>query len=502
MFEGKSWKNPFLNENYDKVCYILYLKIKIIQGLKVYYTKNFTSNLIDIEVIYTKNESISGRLLVEGDQLIDTLCNSIKDMLEIFPKLNGLDGLTVNNLRKKEGNNIIELIMGNPIKDHIKQEDKIYFDLTFNDIWIDVKMTLKDNDDENKTNKLSFELKVKLKNYKKELETSLVNLGITTWKLLKQQEQDYYLLTNVEIISEKESNLDMDNKKDDKYDFNDKIICTLTFINLTNYIYNITIEEIEQRNKIMKNIGYFENVQNEGIKKMNEIKEYFNNNIHNLYLNKAKNIKIIDKLLCKLSPEFKEDEEDVNIYPLLNSFNNSPNNSSIRYIGPFKKNEYKKDIEMDDINENSGLISFQNKVNIKNDSLIFSNSSISMKSFSGELLVKKDFQENNNELEEIEYIKNEINFDKLIDNFNPYLLISFNDSDSDLYRTRNLEFVEGELMNINKKNANKDNEKNNNKEHSTFINEEDYSYNNRLLRKYVAILVIIVFMIVLFKYIF
>ncbi len=44
--------------------------------------------------------------------------------------------------------------------------------------------------------------------------------------------------------------------------------------------------------------------------------------------------------------------------------------------------------------------------------------------------------------------------------------------------------------------------KKNNKEHSTFINEEDYSYNNRLLRKYVAILVIIVFMIVLFKYIF
>ena len=268
----------------------------------------------------------------------------------------------------------------------------------------------------------------------------------------------------------------------------------LTFINLTNYIYNISIEEIEQRNKIMKNVSYFVKAQNAGTNKMDIIKHYFNNNIHNLYLNKAKNIKMIDKLLCKLSPEFKEDEEDVNIYPLLNSLNNSPYNSSMRFIGPFKKNEYTKEIEMDDINENSGFISFQDKTNNKDNSLIFSKSS-----FSGEI---KDFQENNNDLEEINYIKNEINFDKLIDNFNPYLLISFNDSDSDLYRTRNLEFVEGELININKKNASKDNEKKNNKDNNTSINEEEYLYNNRLLRKYVAILVIIVFMIVLFKNIF
>ena len=67
------------------------------------------SNLIDIEVVCRKMPNISGRLLVEGEQTIDTLCNSIKDMLEIFPKLCGLDGLEVVNLIKKDGNEWIEL---------------------------------------------------------------------------------------------------------------------------------------------------------------------------------------------------------------------------------------------------------------------------------------------------------------------------------------------------------------------------------------------------------
>ena len=116
-------------------------------------------------------------------------------MLDIFPKLNGLDGLVVTNLRKKEeNNNLVELIMDNPIKNHIKEKDVIYFDLIFTDVWIDVTMTLEDYDDESKSNKISFELKIQIKDYKKELETTLANLGIRTWKQLKEQEeeQDYY----------------------------------------------------------------------------------------------------------------------------------------------------------------------------------------------------------------------------------------------------------------------------------------------------------------------
>jgi hypothetical protein len=467
-------------------------------------------------------------------------------MLDIFPKLNGLDGLIVNNLRKKEGNNIIELIMENPIKELIKQQDIIYFDLKFSDVWIDVEMTLKDNDNENKTNKLCFEVKVNLNNYKDELETSLVNLGIKTWKYLKQQEQDYYLLSKVEIISEKdkknnknnqneeececlneiekknikkESIIDINDNENTTFNFNDKIICTLIFINITNVVYNMATDEIERRNKIMKNIDYFENAYKIGNIKMDEIKTYFNDNFSNLYLNKAKNILKIDKILCKLSPEYKEEEEEVVIIPLFSSTVNSINNSPRRFIGPYKIREEKKEIEMDDLNDYSGRRSNKNG-NAKFESFSFvSGSSIANKSEKEENLINREYQDNysqdseeishtkkessendKKDPEEITYIKTEIDYNEIIDNFNPYLLKSFNDSDSDIYKTRNVEFVEGEILKINKKKVNVEKEKKINKEiNAIFMNERYFSYNRRLLVKYIIFFAIIIFVFLLLK---
>ena len=126
-------------------------------------------------------------------------------MLEILPKLSGLDGLEVNNLRKKDGNGWTELSPDNKIKNHLKQKDVIYFDLKFTDIWIDVIMTVKDSNDETKTNKISFELKKELKGNDSELELSLINLGIRSWKQFKEEE-DFYLVSNFEIISKTKQN--------------------------------------------------------------------------------------------------------------------------------------------------------------------------------------------------------------------------------------------------------------------------------------------------------
>ena len=515
MFEGEPWKNPFLNENYDKVCNIFYIsKINIIQGQKIYYTKNFTSNLIDIEVVYINNESISGRLLVEGEQTIDTLCNSIKDMLDIFPKLNGLDRLVVTNLQKKEENNeLVELIMDNQIKNHIKQKDVIYFDLIFSDVWIDVTMTLKDNDDESKTNKISFELKIQMKNYKKELETTLANLGIRTWKQLKEQEQeqDYYLLSNLNIISEnnitdckskqvrtsKKNVMDFSNSQN--FDFNNKITCSLTFINFTNYIYSMAIEEVERRNKLKKNLNYFEENKVTGDQKMNVIKFFFNNHFKSLYFDKTKNKNIIeiDKILCKLSPEYKnqEEEEEMNNFHIFYSTNNSPIYSQRRFIGPLvsRISEGKKDIEMDifDYSEKSNN---QNKT-INNDNS-FSDSYKSIKSDED-----SDVDDRNYEIEEINFIKNEIDFEKEIDKFNPYMLISSFD-ESDIYRTRNLNFLDGEILKYNKINVNKELYKKITKDVKNNLSINEGEYSNHLIKKYAVVFLIIVLLIVLFKIIF
>ena len=203
MFEGEPWKNPFLNENYEKVSQIFIIIIQI-QGLKVYYSKNATANLLDIEVVFVKNKNISGRLLVEGNQLIYSLCTSIKDMLDIFPKLKDLNSIQVYNLKKKEGNTWKLLVMDKLIKDSIKQKDVIYFDLWFNDVWVDITMTLKYNNDESKINKIAFELKTGLESKINDLETTLINIGITSWSWIKEQEEDdYYLLSEFKIISEK-----------------------------------------------------------------------------------------------------------------------------------------------------------------------------------------------------------------------------------------------------------------------------------------------------------
>ena len=91
---------------------------------------------------------------------------------------------------------------------------------------------------------------------------------------------------------------------------------------------------------------------------------------------------------------------------------------------------------MEVLNDNSDRISFQNK-NAKNDSFSLTDSSVmSNKSCTEEFLIKREKQEmqedNDYKLEEINYIENEINYKKIIDDINPYLLLSFNDSDRDI----------------------------------------------------------------------
>ena len=154
-------------------------------------------------MVYIKNQHISRRLLVEGNQNVETLCNIIKDILEIFPKLSGLTNLNVNNLKKKDNNNWIKLEMNIPLEKQIKQKDTIYFDLKFTDVWVDVIMTLKDEEDKTKTNKFNFELKMNVESDRQEIEKNLIYSGIGIWEPLKEP-NDYYLFTGIEIKSEKD----------------------------------------------------------------------------------------------------------------------------------------------------------------------------------------------------------------------------------------------------------------------------------------------------------
>ena len=478
-------------------------------------------------------ENISGRLLVEGEQTIDTLCNSIKDMLEIFPKLCGLDGLEVINLRKKEGTEWIELIMDNLIKNHIKQKDIIYFDLRFNNIWIEIIMTIKDKDNEDKSNKFSFELKTDLKRNDTDLELTLINLGIRSWLKFNEEikDKDYYLLSNIKIESENEENNQNDlpenfknsvkkansikrykHNDDNQFNFNDKIICTLIFINFSDYIYKYVLKEVKNNNE---NNGSFNNEKNEknpleylyddksnefnrknksrdtlnDYNKMIEIKSFFNDKFEELYLKKSQKVIEIDKIICKVSQNYKNEEEET-IYPINFDFNSPPSNYNIeiKYVGPYNKTMFseRKRIPMNEIR--SGKMSFMNQE---------CDSSSDNSYNSAEEQLQKGSNEYNN-IEEIKFIKNEINFDNILDKIDTYIL-STKFNESDLYRTRNLNDLDGEKRKNNKNNSDKDEVyKKDSKDikNAGFPNEDEY-YDARTIKKYSAIIIIIILILII-----
>ena len=492
-------------------------------------------------MVYIKNQHISRRLLVEGNQNVETLCNIIKDILEIFPKLSGLTNLNVNNLKKKDNNNWIKLEMNIPLEKQIKQKDTIYFDLKFTDVWVDVIMTLKDEEDKTKTNKFNFELKMNVESDRQEIEKNLIYSGIGIWEPLKEP-NDYYLFTGIEIKSEKDlikegaikmaqqlensrKNLIKFNNKNNnneqefnnnlyknqsndkfKFSFNEKISCTLKFINFTNYIYKYVTKEMKN---ILKdnsyNDEYFNYKQEE---EMKSIKSFFNNKFNNLYLSKSKNIdenvnekKIKNKILFKVSQEyFKEKEEASNNYNIYyNSTNYSPEVLPIRNMGSYMsiKSFGKINIEMKDFIQDSANYSFQEKK--YRNSLNSFNSSNSDKISEKEQI---DFEKEENFIEEIKYIMYEIDFDDIFDNIHPYILCS-NFKDCYDGRTRNLKILEGVLLKNTKLDFKEDVIKNTNTiKTSAFKDEDDNYYQNQLIKKHVIIIVIIILVIILIKIIF
>ena len=492
----------------------------------MFYNQNKNSNLIDIELVYIKNKNISRRLLVEGSQNVETLCNTIKDILEIFPKLSDLNNLSVSNLRKRYNKDWIELNMNTPIESQIKQKDTIYFDLNFEDVWVDVIMTLKDENDEKKTNKFSFELKTNVKKNTKELENNLIYSGLGIWEPLKERD-DFYLFTGIEINLEEDSIKDesikieqkldnskinssrqassidfINNQSSDNFSFNDKISCALKFINFTNYICNYVIKEIPHIHK--NNFFNDEESNNSQEERVEFIKYFFNNNFRNIYLNKTKNIIEYvnergrkNEILLKVSSEYVKEKEEVKYIEASNLINNSPLTSSIRNTGPniSTKSLGKRDIEMQTIIQEGGKYSFQDR-NYRNSFNSF-NSSNSYKISENEQI---DFQEEY--INEINYIKNEIDFDNIFDRINSYIL----DSNFKVYNDeikRNLKILEGEILKNAKLSSKEEEIKYTNKNKSNmFKDEEEIYYENQLLKKYIIIFIIIVLVVVFIKIIF
>ena len=446
-------------------------------------------------------------------------------MLEIFPKLSGLDKLKVTNLSKKEGNKWNELNNSDDIiKNHIKQKDVVYFDLFFSDLWVDVLMTTKDtNENSAKKFKISFEMKTEISRNDKDFETILINFGIKNWISFNSysEDEDYYLVNRLKIDSEikhvkrksyeyvkddinqkefeedKELNLLNTNDDEEGFDIGDKIECTLTFSNFTNYVVNEAINEVERNHK-------FFNKEDEKVeeKKKLILKEYFNKHFQDLYVKNSEKVIEDNKILCKISPLYSRTEDDDiygNYYSLIYDNPSIKDNQEFtqRKIGPQtiyeRKSDEKKRIEM------------QNILEIEKDNDRTPNNSGINLSFEEHHQTGKELENKNNHNDSsgnkealyIEYI-NKINYDEIIDKFNLCVLDKkFSENDINK-KMRNYNFIEGDIPK-NKANSEKDIDKksSNDIKPNTFTIEEENYYNSRLNKKYLLLIIAIILLIII-----
>jgi hypothetical protein len=170
---------------------------------------------------------------------------------------------------------------------NIRAKDLIIFDLLFNEIWLEVEMTLQCED---RFFTISFDLKVETDSFINELKHILIKMGIKSWMkyiIDNDEKPDKYLFYHfsIDFMSkdrekerEREKDLqkyiELDNfheKIKDRFNFEGKIKCKLEFINFNEIVYKeltgVNSEKEQQQSskfskydlhkkKILKNVIY------------------------------------------------------------------------------------------------------------------------------------------------------------------------------------------------------------------------------------------------------
>ena len=173
-----------------------------IQGQKIYIGNK---NLLDIESIYENHPEITCRLLIEENLAKENVENKIKEALQNYPKLSGLNfQVKINEENKIETKEKKETEENNTIKKLLKSNDKIYFDLDLKEVWLNVDLSITELTETGKTIDLA-------KNTKENI--IKINLDIKIKRPINEEElNDILLNTLIEILGYRGEN---NNKEDD-----------------------------------------------------------------------------------------------------------------------------------------------------------------------------------------------------------------------------------------------------------------------------------------------
>ena len=263
-----------------------------IQGQKIYIGNK---NLLDIESIYENHPEITCRFLIEENLAKENVENKIKEALQNYPKLSGLNfQVKINEENKIVTKEKKETEENNTIKNLLESNDKIYFDLDLKEVWLNVDLSITELTETGKKIDLA-------KNTKENI--IKINLDIKIKRPINEEElNDILLNTLIEILGYRGEN---NNKEDD-----------------------------DNRN------------ENELVEKNDDIDYYlfcnfkFDKNIDN-----TKNINRIRSKSIKTKRKINEDNNII--------INNNNNSNDKMILIQNKNNSKEKRIEMSDMSENN-----------------------------------------------------------------------------------------------------------------------------------------------------
>ena len=130
---------------------------------------------------------------------MELLSKRIGETMERFAIFSGL-GLTATNLYIKNDKGLNPAPLDGIVSDYIKSGDTIIFDLDYDEIWIEVDMTLSCV---GKEYKFLFSLKVDLNEKIINFKQNIISISVGLWNNLKKEDNNeiniYYLLKKFEF---------------------------------------------------------------------------------------------------------------------------------------------------------------------------------------------------------------------------------------------------------------------------------------------------------------
>ena len=298
MLKGMDLKNQFLeNIHFEDVYYLFFIKIILmkIQGQKIYLVNLVNGNLLDIESICEDHPEITCRFLIEGNLEKENLEEKIKEALQNYPKLSGLDFKV----------QITRIIENNDKKTKSKSNEKIYFKLALKEVWLNVDLSLTELTE---SDQIIDKTKIKKENIIK------INLDIKIKSPINEEKlNDILLNTIIEILGYRgeNNNKEEDENKNEK----EKSEENDDYYMFCNFKYDKNIDNPKNMNRM----------RSRSIKSKREINEDNNIIINNINNAENKNIKILNKTnQTKTRIEMRDMSENIkNLAAIMNKNNDN-----------------------------------------------------------------------------------------------------------------------------------------------------------------------------------